>query len=155
MLLERSAASHHPLPSSVVKCLWEVFVGGFGMLFLSCVCVCVSVSGVLFSVGVCVCVCVCDMLIFSQELSRLRLSVVAPLPALCSCVVWVVCSAVVCACDLLIFSQELSLVLCCVLCCSCCVFVCVTFWLFHRRRCGFEICVTPLSISVSYSRLVV
>jgi len=40
--------------SSVVKCLWEVFVWGLGVLFLSCVCV--SVSGVLFSVGVCVCV---------------------------------------------------------------------------------------------------
>jgi len=37
---------------SVVKCLWEVFVWGFGVLFLSCACV--SVSGVLFSVGVCV-----------------------------------------------------------------------------------------------------
>ena len=46
-------------PSSVVKCSWEVFVWGCGVLFLSCV----SVSGVLFSVGVCV-VCVCDMLIF-------------------------------------------------------------------------------------------
>ena len=44
-------------PSSVVKCLWEVFVWGFGVLFVSCVCV--SVSGVLFSVGVCV----CDLLI--------------------------------------------------------------------------------------------
>ena len=41
-------------PSSVVKCLWEVFVWVFGVLFLSCECV--SVSGVLFSVGVCVCV---------------------------------------------------------------------------------------------------
>jgi len=41
-------------PSSVVKCLWEAFVWGFGVLFLPCVCV--SVSGVLFSVGVCVCV---------------------------------------------------------------------------------------------------
>jgi len=41
-------------PSSVVKCLWEVLVWGFGVLFLSCVCA--SVSGVLFSVGVCVCV---------------------------------------------------------------------------------------------------
>jgi len=39
---------------SVVKCLWEVFVWGFGVLFLSCACV--SVSGVLFAVGVCVCV---------------------------------------------------------------------------------------------------
>jgi len=39
-------------PSSVVKCLWEVFVLGVGVLFLSCVCV--SVSAVLFSVGVCV-----------------------------------------------------------------------------------------------------
>ena len=47
-------------PSSVVKCLWEVFVWGFGVLFLSCACVCVSLSGVLFSVGVCV----CDLLIF-------------------------------------------------------------------------------------------
>jgi len=47
-------------PSSVVKCLREVFVWGFGALFLSCVCVCVCVSGVLFSVGVCV----CDLLIF-------------------------------------------------------------------------------------------
>jgi len=37
-------------PSSVVKCLWEVFVWGFGVLFL----LCVSVSGMLFSVGVCV-----------------------------------------------------------------------------------------------------
>jgi len=27
-------------PSSVVKCLWEVFVWGFGLLFLSCVCRC-------------------------------------------------------------------------------------------------------------------
>ena len=45
-------------PSSDVKCLWGVFVWGFGVLFLSCVCVCVSVSGVLFSVGV------CDLLIF-------------------------------------------------------------------------------------------
>jgi len=41
-------------PSSVLKCLWEVFVRGFGVLFLSCACV--SVSGVWFSVGVCVCV---------------------------------------------------------------------------------------------------
>jgi len=39
-------------PSSVVKCLWEVSVWGFRVLFLSCACV--SVSGVLFSVGVCV-----------------------------------------------------------------------------------------------------
>ena len=48
-------------PSSVVKCLWEVFVWGFGVLFLPCVCV--SVSGVLFSVGVCV----CDLLIYLQR----------------------------------------------------------------------------------------
>jgi len=46
-------------PSSVVKCLWEVFVCGFGVVFFSCVCV--AVSGVLFSVGVCV----CDLLIES------------------------------------------------------------------------------------------
>jgi len=37
----------------VVKCLWEVFIWGFGVLSLSCACV-VSVSVVLFSVGVCV-----------------------------------------------------------------------------------------------------
>ena len=42
--------------SSVVKCVWEVFVWGFRVLFLSCVCM--SVSGVLFAVGVCVYVCV-------------------------------------------------------------------------------------------------
>ena len=47
-------------PSSNVKCLWEVFVWGFGVLFLSCVFV--SVSGVLLSVGVCV----CELLIFLQ-----------------------------------------------------------------------------------------
>jgi len=41
-------------PSSVVKCLWEVFIWGFGVVFLSCACV--SVPGVLFAVGVCVCV---------------------------------------------------------------------------------------------------
>jgi len=41
-------------PSSVVKCLWEVFVGGWGVVLV--VCVCVLVSGVLFPVGVCVCV---------------------------------------------------------------------------------------------------
>jgi len=43
-------------PSSVVKCLWEVFVRGVVLV----VCVCVSLSGVLFSVGVCV----RDLLIF-------------------------------------------------------------------------------------------
>jgi len=37
-----------------LKCLWKVFIWGFGVLFLSCACV--SVSGVLFSVGMCVCV---------------------------------------------------------------------------------------------------
>jgi len=49
------------LPSSVVKRLWEVFVCGFGVLFLSCACV--SVSGVLLSVGVCV----CELLIFLHK----------------------------------------------------------------------------------------
>jgi len=44
-------------PSSVVKCLWEVFVWGFGVLFLSCVCVCVGVGGCC-SLSVCVCMCV-------------------------------------------------------------------------------------------------
>jgi len=48
-------------PSSVVKYLWEVFVCGCVVLFLSCACV--SVSGVLFSVGVCV----CDLLIFLHQ----------------------------------------------------------------------------------------
>jgi len=43
-------------PSSVVKCLWDVFVWVFGVLFLSCACV--SVWGVLFSLSLCVCVCV-------------------------------------------------------------------------------------------------
>jgi len=38
-------------PSSVVKCVWEVFVWGFGVLFL---CVCVGVGGVVL----CRCVCV-------------------------------------------------------------------------------------------------
>jgi len=42
---------------ALISVLWEVFVCGFGVLFLSCVSV--SVSGVLFSVGVYVCVCVC------------------------------------------------------------------------------------------------
>jgi len=40
---------------SVVKCLWEVFVWGFGVLFLSCVFVCVGVGGVVL----CRCVRVC------------------------------------------------------------------------------------------------
>jgi len=39
-------------PSSVVKCMWVVFVWGFGVLFVSFACV----SGVLFSVSGCVCV---------------------------------------------------------------------------------------------------
>ena len=49
-------------PSSVVKCLCEVFVRGVVLV----VCVCVSVSGVLFSVGVCV----CDQLIFLHSARR-------------------------------------------------------------------------------------
>jgi len=59
-------------PSSVVKCLCEVLVWGFGVLFLSCACV--SVPGVLLSVGVCVCV--CDLLIFLQEAAVESASVV-------------------------------------------------------------------------------
>ena len=51
-------------PSSVVKCLWGVFVWGFGVLFLSCVCVCRCRGSCSLSVCVCVCVCVCDLLIF-------------------------------------------------------------------------------------------
>jgi len=39
-------------PSRGVKCLWEVFVWGFGVLFLSGVCVCMSLCR-------CVCMCVC------------------------------------------------------------------------------------------------
>jgi len=49
--------------SSVIKCLWEVFFGGFGLLFLSCVCVGVG-GGVL-----CRCVCVRDLLIFLQAIA--------------------------------------------------------------------------------------
>jgi len=52
-------------PSSVVKCLWGVFVWEFGVLFLSCVCVCRGCC----SPSVCVCVCVCDLLIFLQKVS--------------------------------------------------------------------------------------
>jgi len=44
-------------PSSVVKCLWGVFVWGVGVLFLSCVCV--GVGRLVLSMCVCVCVCVC------------------------------------------------------------------------------------------------
>jgi len=44
----------HLTPSSVVKCVWAVFVWGFGVMFLSCVCV----SGCCF-----LSVCVCDLLI--------------------------------------------------------------------------------------------
>ena len=47
-------------PSSVVKCLWEVFV--WGVVLVVCVCVCVVVGGVVL----CRCVCVCDLLIFLQ-----------------------------------------------------------------------------------------
>jgi len=49
-------------PHSVVKCVGEVFVWGFGVLFLSCVSV--SVSEVLFSVGVCVGG--CELFLFSH-----------------------------------------------------------------------------------------
>jgi len=49
-------------PSSVVQCLWKVFVWGVGVLFLSCVCV--GVGGVVL----CRCVCVCVLLICSQAL---------------------------------------------------------------------------------------
>jgi len=44
-------------PSSVVKCLWEAFVGVF---FLSCACVCRCRGCCSLSV----CVCACDLLIF-------------------------------------------------------------------------------------------
>jgi len=54
--LPQLSTQMHPMTNgtALVKCLWEVFVWGFGVLFLSCVCV--PASGVLFSVGVCVCV---------------------------------------------------------------------------------------------------
>jgi len=45
--------------SSVVQCLWGVFVWGFGVLFLSCACVCRYRGCCSLSVCVCVCVCVC------------------------------------------------------------------------------------------------
>ena len=52
-------------PSSVVKCLWEVFIWGFGVLFLSCVCGrcrgCCSLS---------VCVCGLFLLIFFYRPGR-------------------------------------------------------------------------------------
>jgi len=41
-------------PSSVVECLSEVFVWGFGVLFLSCACVCVGVGGGVLCRRVCV-----------------------------------------------------------------------------------------------------
>jgi len=50
-------------PSSVVKCFWEVFVWGFGVLFVSCVCV--GVGGAVLCR--CVCVCVCGLLIFLKS----------------------------------------------------------------------------------------
>jgi len=48
-------------PSSVAKRLWEVFVWGFGVVFLSCACV--GVGGVVL----CRYVCVSDLLIFLPE----------------------------------------------------------------------------------------
>ena len=42
------------LRPSVVKCLWEVFVWGFGVLFLSCACVCRCRGCCSLSVYVCV-----------------------------------------------------------------------------------------------------
>jgi len=61
-------------PSSVVQCLWGVFVWGVGVLFVSCVCV--SVTGVLFSVGVCVCV--YDLLIFLLQIHTVSASAAPP-----------------------------------------------------------------------------
>jgi len=43
--------------------LWEVFVWGFGVLFLPCVCVGVG--------GVVLCRCVCDLLIFLDTYTRI------------------------------------------------------------------------------------
>ena len=71
LLLKTSTLSLHSSPiSSVVQCLWEVFVWGFGrcclgvwgVVLVVCVCVCVGVGGVVR----CVCVCVCDLFIYSQ-----------------------------------------------------------------------------------------
>ena len=56
-------------PSSIVKCLWEVFVGGFGVLFWSCVCVCVGV--VVLCRCVCVCLLTCDVSLQEQAPSGL------------------------------------------------------------------------------------
>jgi len=48
-------------PSSVVNCLWELFVWGFGVLFLSCVCVCVCRCRGCCSLSVCACVRLVDL----------------------------------------------------------------------------------------------
>ena len=56
--IDSTSPVSNPTPLSCysgrVKCLCEVSVWRFEVLFLSCACV--LVSGVLFSVGVCVCV---------------------------------------------------------------------------------------------------
>ena len=54
-------------PSSVVKCVWEVFV--WGVVLFVCVCVCCCRGCCSLSV----CVCVCDLLIFLLVLSGVRL----------------------------------------------------------------------------------
>jgi len=45
-----------------VKCLWEVFVWGFGVLFLLCACVCRCRGCCSLSV----CVCVCDLFLVNR-----------------------------------------------------------------------------------------
>ena len=51
-------------PSSVVKCVWEVFV--WGVVLFVCVCVCCCRGCCSLSV----CVCVCDLLIFLPSGTR-------------------------------------------------------------------------------------
>jgi len=60
LTLTRERERYSP-SSSVVKCLWGVFVGGLGC----CSCrVCVCRCRECCSFAVCVCVCVCHLLIF-------------------------------------------------------------------------------------------
>jgi len=68
-------------PSCVVKCLWGVFVWGFGVLFSSCVCVGVG--------GVVLCRCVCWLT--SDLLFRYK-------SPLCVCVCPCLCLSVCCVC---------------------------------------------------------
>jgi len=81
-------ALSHPQPSRVVKCVWEGFVWGFGVLFL-------SGSGGADDPSV---LCASHPL---WKVTLFLLSVAAPLLALCSCE-WFVLLSCACARDLLI-----------------------------------------------------